>query len=1055
MPLTYAEALQSGNRGVQQPSQTMVAPHLRPPKPRTFVAEPSQPLPQTLDGASDLPVKPTAVKKLSTTELEDEQLEVLLQRQLKIVDANSDGSSICRPAYGANGSPVDLDSNHFVLHLTGDSDLEVHRYHIEITSTDNKIVRADEYCQLVRIFLDDHISAPLSETIVSDFRSNLYCLTKPAPSQGQWQIKYKNEYERTPSEKAKTFTLNLTYVATLPVSKYLRSLENVELPFDENLKEDIKAFLNIFIDHYARSQPLKFATFKSSCFDLIAVANQMKPSGGLEIRKGYFAALRVAAGRFLVNLNPRTKVFYRAIFVDVSISEWGEAHTPVFFLNDDAKRRLSLQQFLAGLRVVPVQGQQRFDGIADDHPRIKSVSGLADPTDGYRSVVDDQGVKSLEPIEDFPPRVRTFGAGPQDVEFYDKKAGDYISVLNYFKKHYPIFAQERLQDVQMPVINVGNKSHPVYLPCQACFIIPGQSFPEPLVNLTTEQQPHFTRASVRPPDENARSIVASGALSVGLRSDINPRMKTFGLELDKSLVPIKARRHEPPTLYGAYKKNPKMGEGVWSMSGVKFFKGAQMKRWKVLRILEAGDSNATTNSVRLINDTKRVVVTFKSKMNQMGLEVRSEPVATCLLRPQETTNLGLTNWFDKEVRGKDLHFLLVIKTTDAAPLYNQIKHLCDQRYGIHSSIMTYDTFFGPNPSGAIATNSPKINSKLGGINLQLESGSLDFIETDTMVVGLDVTHPPQDANNTKPSNRPLIAAMVASIEPNLAQWRTELRVQGAAKTLKGGAVEMATLNVRSMFVNFLTIYERHNKTLPKRILIYRDGLGVGQLDEVVHEELREMQNGCPVKYQPGALPQFTLVLCTKRHNVRAYDKISKPGKLDSPGADNFTYINPKNGTVIDRDIVETQRWNCWMQTHRAISSKSTARPGSYEILYDEILRPLARDGMNAQDLFEKVTNNMCYLFPRSTTAVSIPPATYLAHLACARAKLYLDVKWNISLVPPADTYPPLIKGGNKGKGTGSSVLVDRARARLDAWYQSTVQPAIEVHDALKGSMWYL
>ena len=55
-----------------------------------------------------------------------------------------------------------------------------------------------------------------------------------------------------------------------------------------------------------------------------------------------------------------------------------------------------------------------------------------------------------------------------------------------------------------------------------------------------------------------------------------------------------------------------------------------------------------------------------------------------------------------------------------------------------------------------------------------------------MVVGIDVTHPSPGSS----SNAPSVAAIVASIDSTLAQWPTELRIQGARQEMVSAMGDM-------------------------------------------------------------------------------------------------------------------------------------------------------------------------------------------------------------------------------------------------------------------------
>lgn len=65
----------------------------------------------------------------------------------------------------------------------------------------------------------------------------------------------------------------------------------------------------------------------------------------------------------------------------------------------------------------------------------------------------------------------------------------------------------------MPVVNVGNKENPSYLPVEACEVVPGQPAN---TKLSPGQTASMIDFSVRKPYLNAKAIVDEGATVLGL-----------------------------------------------------------------------------------------------------------------------------------------------------------------------------------------------------------------------------------------------------------------------------------------------------------------------------------------------------------------------------------------------------------------------------------------------------------------------------------------------------------------------------------------------------------
>lgn len=68
--------------------------------------------------------------------------------------------------------------------------------------------------------------------------------------------------------------------------------------------------------------------------------------------------------------------------------------------------------------------------------------------------------------------------------------------------------------MELPVINVGSKDHPIYLPPEVCEIPLGQKANR--VKLDGPQTTRMLGAAVHKPFENAQTIVNIGLRAVGL-----------------------------------------------------------------------------------------------------------------------------------------------------------------------------------------------------------------------------------------------------------------------------------------------------------------------------------------------------------------------------------------------------------------------------------------------------------------------------------------------------------------------------------------------------------
>ena len=63
-----------------------------------------------------------------------------------------------------------------------------------------------------------------------------------------------------------------------------------------------------------------------------------------------------------------------------------------------------------------------------------------------------------------------------------------------------------------------------------------------------------------------------------------------------------------------------------------------------------------------------------------------------------------------------------------------------------------------------------------------------------------------------------------------------------------------------------------NGCLPSKIIIYRDGVGDGQLNEVKTVELEQIKQAIKQGYPDGALPKIGMVVVKKRISTRLFQE---------------------------------------------------------------------------------------------------------------------------------------------------------------------------------------
>ncbi|RKF56155.1 Protein argonaute 12 [Erysiphe neolycopersici] len=911
-----------------------------------------------------------------------------------------------RPGYGTQGKQISVYSNYFKIDVP--QDLRLARYNISVSPE----AKGKKMARVVSLLLERPEFTNAATRFATDFKSFLVASRPLTDMPAQWNIRYRPEGHDEAGEEARVFNVKLQEPAFFSVSNFVKYLgsPNVRDNFNEEEQKSIIQSLNVVFGHYPQSHPGVVTIAGNKHFSLARGENNIniRPLGdGLEAYRGFVRSTRAVTGGILLNINVTHAVFFETTNLASLYKKMG------------THNRVNLKEKLKGMRIQITHLPQKINKTTGKViPRIKTIQGLANITDGAK--------------EEHRPEVAGYGAGPQKVKFWISEdtgpskgapqknplpTNTYISVYDYFKKRYPNITLDPVN----PVVNVGNSEHPSYLPAEVCHVLPGNKVNR---RLSPRQTQEMIKMACRTPYENAESIVRDGKSLLGLNSGDKSTSSQFGLNIGKGLLVVNARTLPPPAInYKGARVN--VSNGSWNMAHQKFHTNAQLGPWSFVLFKPP----PTNSGPRLEEDKiRKSVLGFRDFLEGNGINAKglvNGGVAVDLIGGERATqvNTESTGLLFKRMcdSNNKPRFLLCVMAADDPALYNIIKNIGDTKAGIHTVCVIGSKFIKEKGQSQYFANiALKFNMKAGGINHTLDPAKLGVIsEGETMVVGLDVTHPSPGSKLGTPSS----VAMVASVDKVLAQWPADFRIQMGRQEMVG--------DVEGLLLGRLKIWQKFNNRLPKNIIIYRDGVSEGQYGMVLDDEVPGIRKACRQLYSPEetkkGLPHLSVIVCGKRHNTRFF-----PATL----AECDRSSNCLPGTVIDRGVTLNRAWDFFLQPHACI--QGTARPCHYFVVLDEIFRnrTLKAPHHNHADSLEDLTHNMCHLFQRATKAVSLCPPAYYADLLCTRLRCYQADKYD-----PSDEES--VMGSVQGSVQGSVNLATPA----------LVAPTI--HSQIRDSMYYI
>ncbi|KAJ6134543.1 hypothetical protein N7523_000865 [Penicillium sp. IBT 18751x] len=939
--------------------------------------------------------QPVPVPDATVQKLEDSLADKLVVARQK---TPSGPKYPTRPGYGTIGKPVTLYANYFALTSVGKL---LFRYHVEIKNGPGKADKAPvgrKARQVVRLLLEEYFASN-KKKIATDYRSTLIACVELLKEEKTFDVRYKDEGQDDYPESPRVYKITCQPTGRISPSALMDYLTSSNTDDLLDSKPEIVAALNIIMGHHPKTHEGIVSVGANKHFSLEQGGIEKADLGnGLEVLRGFFISVRAATARVLLNVQVKYMACFKEGPLSMVIADW----------QPEARFRnpYRLEVFLKRMRVKTTHIERKSKSGKPRPAPLKTISGLAAKYDG----------KDLAN----PPKVKHHGAGPRDVLFFlsnpdtpgggplpgpsgaepayiqgkSKKgkkappkvgpaqAGKYISVEQFFRDTYNITV-----DPNWPVINTGSRQNPTYMPVEVLEVPAGQAVGSKLSPNQTSAMLKFAVMG-RKPAENALSIVTKGVSMLGIGEQQNETLATFGINAIPKLITVQGRvLAAPQVMYGGQKAIQAMFGG-WNMKSIKFAKPATLQKWSWLYF---DRPNSQLYGIR-DEELKAGLTNLTKSLQEMG--VAANPPF-----PGKRVQLNGSN--DFEVIGRAvrelqaLHqpqLILGILPAKDTSLYNCIKQVCDLHCGVRNVNVQADKFRGDQRKGIVGADPQycanvglKVNLKMGGGNQSLRSPDLGvFGDGKTMLVGLDVTHPSPGSAGSAPS----VAAIVASIDSNLAQWPAEIRIQTARQ-------EMVD-DLENLLKSRIIRWRVANKNkLPENIVVYRDGVSESQYDTVVNTELPLLRKACTNTYPPSdtkkGLPRIAIVIVGKRHNTRFY--ATNEGDAERS-------FNPQPGTVVDRGISEARNWDFYLQAHSAL--QGTARPAHYFTVWDEIFnasnpgKPAKANALNAADVLQKLTHNLCYLFGRATKAVSVCPPAYYADLVCTRARCYLSDQFDPS-----------------------------------------------------------
>ncbi|KAF9409905.1 Eukaryotic translation initiation factor 2C [Podila epigama] len=702
-------------------------------------------------------------------------------------------------------------------------------------------------------------------------------------------------------KRSNEFTVKISIVNRIELEELHRFLSR-QGPLTPSCLTAIQA-LNIAMSHKV------FSEMVSSGRSAFTPANARNLGGGVEKWDGISQSVRAGQGNLYANIDVASTAFVKG----------GNATA----IMADVKRLRS----------------------ADDLPRTgltqPDISGLRRLLKGCSFTVTHRGAEYKRRF-----KVADVSTQPASKITFDQTLNNGSKKKMTIPQYYAEAYNYKLRYPHLPCIAVrGKDSTLLYFPAEVCVITPGQKYTK---KLNPDQTAEMIKGTCLKPVQREAKIMDNVNT---LKLDSNEYLKSFGVEVAKTMTVVPARVLPPPPIVYARNEQTTPQFGGWKLDRTrKMYQGSRLSSWGVL-VFESEHRLPRHFIESFIRELTQTIV-------ENGMQVTQMNPPIIYAQGMEVPRNVDTMWSTIQGTSGAPPQMILVVLPSVCPIYSNIKTYCEtSQNGKMTQCVLANKIRKPNNKQYCGMLGLKINAKLGGVNNTVPMNAIRFCtDVPTLVIGADVTHPAPGE-----TSRPSVCAVVGSMDRFAFKYAGRLQAQNGRVEI----IERLKYLVHDLIQAFIVNNGNHR---PRRILFYRDGVSEGQYAEVMRSEVAAVKEACR-HIDPNYNPPVTFCIVKKRHHARFFPMSDKDA--DRSG-------NCLAGTVVDKVITHPTEFDFYLQSHGGL--QGTSRPTLYHVICDE--------NRFTSDHFQTLTYNLCHIYSRCPKAVSIVPAVYYAHLLAYRARHY-------------------------------------------------------------------
>jgi len=498
-----------------------------------------------------------------------------------------------------------------------------------------------------------------------------------------------------------------------------------------------------------------------------------------------------------------------------------------------------------------------------------------------------------------------------------------ITYLKYYTDKYNKAIRDPKQPliVSMPKVRDqrGGVTGPIYLIPELCN----------MTGLSDEQRANFNLMKTmgeytRQGPDKRTEILAKFSDRLTSKKEIVEELQAWNLKFSKDLIQFRARIFAPEQILGSgsSKASYQLDNADW---------GTCFRKWNSFSV-----GNCNKWAVVFSNKDEAVTKEFVNSLKKVAPSLGMTMGAPKIFSLTDNRPATYIQQLDQVIDMKP-SIVMVVIPNNKGDHYAAVKKKCCLEKPIPSQCVTATVLSKPKGLMSVATKvAVQMNTKLGG-----EPWAVKIPLKDTMVIGYDTYHDSAQKGRS-------VGAVVASMNATFTKYMS------VANMHTNPAQELND-NMCPAIAKALRKYSEVNGHPPSRIIMYRDGVGDGQIPYVIEHEISAIKN-C---FKSAGLSEdvlFTYIIVSKRINTRFFKMGGKPS-------------NPPSGTIVDDVVTLPERYDFFLVSQSV--RQGTVNPTSYNVIQDNSgLKP---------DHLQKLTYKLTHLYYNWPGTVRVPAPCQYAH----------------------------------------------------------------------------